>query len=185
MSKLLKSLTVLLAVSSSFIQAKEICFVDKVLIAQKSVEGKKVGLQIQSEIKAFQDKVQQGQQELMAMQEALSKKSKVLSKKAIEDENRKIAQKKKDLERTLGDREEFLKSTIEAKNKDLSEKIDKAIGEVCKKQQFGAVVDRNVPGFYFVDNTMDRSDLVVKEFDAMASQKAPTKTAATTTIKKA
>jgi len=177
MLKSLSKLAALLALSSGFICAKDIYFVNKVLIAQQSQEGKKVGTYVQKEVNAFQEEIQSKQKELAGMQEALNKKAAVLSKEAREQEKNKIAQKQKKIERELADREESLKSNIETQNKALSEKIDKAISAVCKRDKWPTVMDSNLPFVYNVDPEMDRSSVIVKELDAQlgTTKKASTK----------
>jgi Skp family chaperone for outer membrane proteins len=167
MKKILCLAASLLATSTAFLQAKnvELVSIDSIAIMQKSVEGKVLVEKIQKDIEAFQNDIKKTQQELTDSQEALNKQAKVLSKESFAEKSQELLAKRKKLERDFADKEEALREKIKREEVTLRQSQLGSIQELCQKNEWGALIDKNAPGVLFVSNAIDRTEEVLKAVD--------------------
>jgi len=166
MKRVLSALAALSVMSMNFVAAKsELVSIDSILIMQKSKEGQEISAKIQKDVEKFQKEVEGYQKELVAMQESITKQSKALSQTALQEKTEQLTNKKKDIERKLTEKEEALKGEIQKKQFMLREKQLATITEVSSKEDWGMLVDRNVPGVLYVSNAIDKTDMVLKAVD--------------------
>ena len=166
MKKILIS-ALLLAVSS--VQAADIVkksdnlvSIDSILLMQDSTEGKLLAERFQKEVEDFRTQVKTEQDKLVNLQKTIEKQAKVLSKEAKLEKIEELEKMKKTAERNLADMEENLKTKVQRQQFVLREKQMKVVNNVCKKQDWGLMIDKNVPGVLFVNNAIDKTDIVLK-----------------------
>ena len=166
MKKILIS-ALLLAVSS--VQAADIVkksdslvSIDSILLMQDSTEGKLLSEKFQKEVEDFRTQVKTEQDKLVDLQKTIEKQAKVLSKEAKLEKIEELEKMKKTAERNLADMEEGLKTRVQRQQFVLREKQMKVVNNVCKKQDWGLMIDKNVPGVLFVNNAIDKTEEVLK-----------------------
>ncbi len=166
MKKILIS-ALLLAVSS--VQAVDIVkksdslvSIDSILLMQDSTEGKLLSEKFQKEVEDFRTQVKTEQDKLVDLQKTIEKQAKVLSKEAKLEKIEELEKMKKTAERNLADMEEGLKTRVQRQQFVLREKQMKVVNSVCKSQDWGLMIDKNVPGVLFVNNAIDKTEEVLK-----------------------
>jgi Skp family chaperone for outer membrane proteins len=172
MKKILGGVVGLMLLSSIGISAEttdkdssKLVSIDSILLMQKSKEGQKLAGEIQKEIGEFQTFAKNEQKKLVDFQEEVSKKAKVLSKDALSEKGEKLASMKKNAERTLGDKEEALKTSIQKQQISLRNKQMKVANEVFEQKNWGMMIDNNTPGVLFVSRAIDKTDEILKSVD--------------------
>ncbi|MCF7799524.1 OmpH family outer membrane protein [Candidatus Babeliales bacterium] len=158
--------------SSNFLNAEDnsskisgLVSIDSIGLMQKSKEGQKLAVVMQSKIEEFQKTVQNKQKELVNFQEEVLKQEKVLSQEALEEKGRKLVQMKKDAERFLSDKEQAIKEELEKHQILLRNKQMKIFDDFCKKEKYSVALDARMPGVLFVSNSVDITDKALKEVD--------------------
>jgi outer membrane protein len=195
MKKILSSVIAISALSMSISFAKELVCFDSMRVLQEAKENQKIAGELNGKIEELQNYVKESQQKLVDLQTELDKKTSVLSKEAVQEKAELIVQKKKDFERIIGDKKEKLEKIIQQKQVVLRTKQIGVINEVCKKEDWGVLVDKNAPGVVFAADALDRTDILLKAIDLAydaenssnktTSNKLAKETSKVTTIKKA
>lgn len=175
MKRILTGIVAASALSISLASAKELVCFDSMRILQEAKENQKIAGELNGKIEELQSFVKESQQKLVDMQSELDKKTSVLSKEAVQEKTEAIVQKKKDLERTIGDKKEKLEKLIQQKQVALRSKQIGVINEVCKKEDWGVLVDKNAPGVVFASDTLDRTDILIKAIDSAYDVEKSTK----------
>ena len=174
------------ALSLSIASARDLVSFDSTRLLQEAKENQKIAGELNAKIEELQLFVKDSQQKLVDMQTELDKKASVLSKEALQEKTETIVQKKKDFERIIGDKKDKLEKDIQKRQVVLRTKQVEVINQVCKREDWGALLDKNAPGVVYVSDAIDRTDILLKEIDkayeAETSTKNPAKSAA---IKKA
>ena len=156
------------AVETSTISKKNInslASIDSIVLMQDSKEGKLLAEKFQKEIEDFRIQVKSEQEKLVEFQTKMEKQAKVLSKEAKIEKVEELEKMKKTAERTLADKEESLKTRVQRQQFALREKQMKVINDVCKKEGWGALIDKNTPGVLFVNNAIDKTEKMLKAVD--------------------
>lgn len=182
MKKILSGLVAVSVLGASVLTAKELVCFDSVKILQEAKENQKVSGELNKKIEELQLFVKDSQQKLVDMQTELDKKASLLSKEAVQEKTDAIVQKKKDLERIIGDKKDKLEKEIQRRQVALRTKQIEVINKVCEREDWGILVDKNAPGVVFAAQALDRTDILIKEIDkayeqANASKSTTTKTA--------
>jgi outer membrane protein len=165
MKKILSGVFAATALSLSIVSAGELVCFDSMRVLQEAKENQKIAGELNGKIEELQTFVKESQQKLVDMQSELDKKTSILSKEAVQEKTEAIVQKKKDLERTIGDKKEKLEKIIQQKQVALRSKQIGIINEVCKKEEWGVLVDKNAPGVVFASDALDRTDILIKAID--------------------
>lgn len=185
MKRILTGIVAASALSMSLASAKDLVCFDSMRVLQEAKENQKIAGELNGKIEELQSFVKESQQKLVEMQSELDKKTSILSKEALQEKTEAIVQKKKDLERTIGDKKEKLEKIIQQKQVALRSKQIGIINEVCKKEDWGVLVDKNAPGVVFAADALDRTDILIKAidsaYDAEKSKDAVKSTKITTT----
>lgn len=175
MKKILSGIVAVTALSLSLASAKDIVCFDSMRILQEAKENQKIAGELNSKIEELQNFVKESQQKLVDMQSELDKKTTILSKEALQEKTEAIVQKKKDLERTIGDKKEKLEKIIQQKQIALRTKQIGVINEFCKKEDVGVLVDSRAPGVVFASDALDRTDALIKAIDTAYDAEKSTK----------
>lgn len=157
------------AASVTFVSAKneQIISLDSIRIMQESKEGKILAEKLKGRITEYQEFVKKSQQEVVALQDEVSKKSDLLSKEALEEKTARLNQKKKDLERVIGDREESLRAELQREQIKLRDKQLAVANNLCQEEQWAMVIDKNTPGVLFVNKAIDKTTEVLRKVDEL------------------
>jgi len=184
MKRILTGIVAASALSMSLASAKDLVCFDSMRVLQEAKENQKIAGELNGKIEELQSFVKESQQKLVEMQSELDKNP-MLKKEVIQEKTEAIVQKKKDLERTIGDKKEKLEKIIQQKQVALRSKQIGIINEVCKKEDWGVLVDKNAPGVVFAADALDRTDILIKAidnaYDAEKSKNAVKSTKVTTT----
>lgn len=165
MKRILAGVIAASALSLTIASAKELVCFDSMRILQEAKENQKIAGELNGKIEELQNFVKESQQKLVDMQSELDKKASLLSKEAVQEKTEAIVQKKKDLERTIGDKKEKLEKIIQQKQVALRSKQIGVINEFCKKEDIGVLVDSRAPGVVYAADALDRTDALIKAID--------------------
>lgn len=158
----------------------ELVSIDSLTLMQKSKEGKALASMLQKQIESFQKEVQSAQQQVVSLQETIQKQAKVLSKEALMEKGGELTRMKKRAERDLADKEESLKMSVQKHQTLLRDKQLKLAKQVFDKKGWGMMIDRNTPGVLFVNDSIDKTDEILKvvniEYNKTAAKNIVSKT---------
>jgi outer membrane protein len=139
--------------------------IDSLLLMQKSKEGKILAEKLQKDVEEFQNFAKNAQKEITDYQETIQKQAKALSKEALIEKGEKLEKMRKNAERQLADKETDLKRKIQREQMILREKQLSVTAEIFDKKGWGLMIDRNTPGVLFVNNSIDKTENVLKAVD--------------------
>ncbi|MBM3886516.1 OmpH family outer membrane protein [Candidatus Dependentiae bacterium] len=147
------------------LQAKlELVSVDGSLILEKSKAGKEFAEKMRKEKEALEGFALSSQKELAQLQEEINLKAPVLSKTALQEKAEQFAQKRREVERKIADKEETARMSIQKEHAKLREEQMSVIKKMCERENWGALFEKS--SALFVSSTLDKTAEVLKELDA-------------------
>ena len=145
----------------------KIVSIDSIEILQKSKEGKKLTDEIKKKINDYQEEMQKAQKEVAELEKEIKDKKDVLSKDAMEDKQRCVDDKKKELGGRLAQQEEALRLEIQSRQVQLRNKQLAVTNKMCEENAWGMAIDKNTPGVLFTAKSIDKTNEVLKKIDAV------------------
>ena len=112
---------------------------------------------------------------MASLQEEITKKADLLSKEALQEKTELLARKKKDLERTLGDKEEALRAELQREQIKLRDKQMAVANTMCESECWALVIDKNTPGVLFVNKSIDKTKELLVKVDELFDKTNATK----------
>ncbi len=141
-----------------------------VINMQQVVRGSKAGKQAMAKL---QKKFEKVQKELKAKQDKLKKLKKEFDQKAsLMNEESRIKQQRK-LQRKLAEYrqdEEDAKVEMQQEEAKLMEpivkKLEKVVTKIGKDENFTMILEKNMPGMYYMSPKIDITQMVIKKFNS-------------------
>lgn len=141
-----------------------------VINMQQVVRGSKAGKQAMAKL---QKKFEKVQKDLKAKQDKLKKLKKEFDQKAsLMNEESRIKQQRK-LQRKLAEYrqdEEDAKVEMQQEEAKLMEpivkKLEKVVTKIGKEENFTMILEKNMPGMYYISPKIDITQMVIKKFNS-------------------
>lgn len=165
---------------SAGLQAKlDLVSVDSIVLVEKSKAGQEFIAKMRKEKEALDTFTINSNKELAKLQEEISLKSDVLSKDALQEKMTQLEIKRRDIERQVADKREVASMAMQREQMKMRDKQMTVIKKVCEREGWDALLEKN--NTLFVANSIDKTDVVLKELDAAydaEKKSAPQKPAA-------
>lgn len=120
----------------------DIAFVDSFQAMRECEEGKKVGKELDAVREKLSKEIQAEAQKLAAEEKEFKVKLPTMKKELAENEERKLAKRRRALEDRVRDGEEELKIIMQNKTETLAAKVEEGIVQVAKQKGVDAVIDK-------------------------------------------
>lgn len=120
----------------------DIAFVDSFQAMRECEEGKKVGKELDAVREKLSKEIQAEAQKLAAEEKEFKAKLPTMKKELAENEERKLAKRRRALEDRVRDGEEELKIIMQNKTETLAAKVEEGIVQVAKQKGVDAVIDK-------------------------------------------
>jgi len=144
-----------------------------VINAQKVIASTKRGKEIQAKLenygKSKQKKVEAMQAEIKTLETALQ--SPALNESAREKKAVELQTKKTNLKRYYEDTQKELRRKYQSEMQNLQKEVMPIIDKIGKSKGFTLVFDLSIAGISYFDETIDITELVIKEIDSSYNQK--------------
>lgn len=141
--------------------------VQKVLI--ESVSGKAAKVKFDEKMKELQSKFKTEEEELAAMQQEIEKKSSAWSEETKQVKIRDFQKKRRELQEKSEDARFELKTLQDKELAPILKALEGIVGDFGRNNGYTLILDSK-NGVIFFDQTVDISDLLVKELDTAMGQ---------------
>lgn len=158
----------------------DIAFVDSFQAMRECEEGKKVGKELDAVREKLSKEIQTEAQKLAVEEKEFKAKLPTMKKELAENEERKLAKRRRALEDRVRDGEEELKITMQNKTETLAAKVEEGIVQVAKQKGVDAVIDK-MTGRVLYTKEDNKGDITL---DAIAQVNKQTSKKETTIAKK-
>ncbi|NIA08897.1 MAG: hypothetical protein GWP10_03815 [Nitrospiraceae bacterium] len=140
-------------------------------VVRNSVAGRKVMERLNKKFESLQKKLQTKQNEIKAFKEDLDRKAPLMNGDARIEKQREYKKKLRDF-KDQSDDAQFEMRQEESKNMDpILKKLQKVVGHIGKKDGYTIILEKNMPGIYYVSPRVDISDQVIKIYDKQMEPK--------------
>ncbi len=163
------SMTVLLTLAlAAGICSAEVKFgyVDVQKALNLSDAGKEAKEQLSGKVKRYQDEINAKQEELKKLKDELERQGVILSESKKSEKEKDYSAKLKDFQRFTKDAQDELQGRDEELTKKILESFEKVVQEYGRKNGYTMIFARTgSDGIIFFDDTIDLTDLLVKQFN--------------------
>lgn len=144
-----------------------IAFVDVRKAVFSSREGRDAQKEFSKAEEARLEQLRPLRDELTGLQEEFERQKFVLSEDALGDRQLELMRKKRDLERDIQKAEDDLQVEQLRLLKPIRKKLADAVKQVGKDKGFAIIIDRSAAGILYHQDSLDITDLVVKQLNEM------------------
>ncbi len=184
MKNCLSSLAVLVTVlvatffcSGSVVEAGKtpqikIAVIDMQRVVRNSRPGKRVMERLNKKFESLQKKLEEKRKEIRAFKQDLERKAPLMSEDARIEKEREYKKKLRDF-KDQSDDAQFEMRQEESKCMDpILKEIQKVVGQIGERDGYGLILEKNMPGIYYINPHIDISDQVIKAYDRQAESRA-------------
>lgn len=164
MKKLLGTLIVTLAVSSTFAAEMKVGIVDMQKAIQTTAAGKKAKSELESEFNKKKKELEKREADLKKMGEDLEAKKAVLSEEALQKKQAEMQEEVMKYREIAGKSQMDIQKKEAELTKPILEKMRKSIDKVAKEKGYSLVLE-NSPMVLFATKEHDLTDEVIADFE--------------------
>lgn len=140
-------------------------------LQQKSKIFQKVRDQLKSKFDDLQKKLDNEKTAIMQMEEELKKQSMMLSLDAREDKQRELDRKKRHYKYSYDEYTQEMKEEEVEATRRVSKEIEKVVEKIALSEGYTIILEAQMTGLVYYDNTTDLTDQVAKAYDESKGQK--------------
>ena len=157
-----------LALPNAFAEAASLGYVDMQRVLEESSLGKKVQEELRREFEPRAQELGKTEAEIRKMQESLARESALMSTEQVKKKEGEIKQRLEAYQKAGGALQQELSKVQQEKGRTVLVPAQKAVDAVSKQKKLSMVVERNLGGILYLDETLDITADVIKHMDANA-----------------
>jgi len=141
-------------------------FVDQRKAVFSSKEGKDAEQRFTQIVEQRSGKLRPQREELQKLQEEYEKQKYVLSEEALQERRIDIMRRQRELERDSKELEEDLQIEQVKLLQPIQKQIEEAIQQIGKEQSLTLIIDKNMGGLLYYDESLDMTELLIQKLNA-------------------
>ncbi len=170
------SFVLLLSFSSfSFARGVKIAVIDMQQIIQQSNIGKATISKLKAKYRSLQEKLNQQAKKVQQARQEFEKKAPLLNKEAKQKEEQQISNMIRDLQAQQQNYQMEMRQAEQEAMKPIFAKLKALIHDIGKKKGYSIILEKNMPGIYYVSPKIDITKMIIKELNKETSSKTKNK----------
>lgn len=154
--------------SSSFAQTKTIAVIDMQKVVRTCKAGKKAMKELSKKFESLKRQLQAKQKELQAFKQDLEKKGPLMSEEARAQKERQYKKMLREFKDKSDDAQYEMRQAEAKKMEPILKKLEKVVNKIGKEKQYLIILEKNMPGLYYVAPGADITQEVIKIFDSQS-----------------
>ncbi len=141
-------------------------------VVRQSAAGKKAMEKLNKKFETLQKELQAKQEELKAFKEDIEKKAPLMSEEARAEKERQYKKMLRDYKAKSDDAQFEMRQAENKTMEPILKELEKVIMKIAKDGHYTIILEKNMPGLYYVAPEADLTQEVIKAYDStMASKK--------------
>ncbi len=157
--------------SFSYARGIKIAVIDMQQIMQQSNIGKTTISKLKAKYKNLQEKLNQQAKKVQQARQEFEKKAPLLSKEAKQKEAQKISNMIRDLQAQQQNYQMEMRQAEQEAMKPIFAKLRKLIQKIGREKGYAIILEKNMPGVYYVSPRVDITKMIIKELNKETSKK--------------
>lgn len=134
-------------------------------VVRKSVAGQKATEKLNKKFESLQEKLRAEQDEIKVFKEDLEKKGPLMNEDARAEKEREYKKAIRDFKDQSDDAQFEMRQAESKSMEPVLKELEKVVSHIGEKQGYTLILEKNMPGVYFIDSGIDITDEVIKAYD--------------------
>lgn len=134
-------------------------------VIRKSIAGQKAMENLEKKLTKLQGEIRVKQDEINAFKEEIEKKGPLMNEVARAEKEREYKKALRDLQDKKEDAQFEMRQAETKSMEPLLHDLEKVVSVIGKKGGYTLILDKNMPGIYFIDSDIDITEEVIKAYD--------------------
>ncbi|OPL13640.1 MAG: hypothetical protein AVO38_02830 [delta proteobacterium ML8_D] len=134
-------------------------------VIRKSMAGQKAMENLDKKLTNLQEEIRVKQDELNAFKEEIEKKGPLMNEIARAEKEREYKKAFRDLQDKKEDAQFEMRQAETKSMEPLLHELEKVVGDIGKEGGYTLILDKNMPGIYFINSDVDITEEVIKAYD--------------------
>ncbi len=154
--------------SDAFAQSKTIAVIDMQKVVRTCKAGKKAMKELNKKFESLKKQLQAKQKELQAFKRDLEKKGPLMSEEARAQKERQYKKMLREFKDKSDDAQYEMRQAEAKKMEPILKKLEKVVNKIGKEKHYLIILEKNMPGLYYVAPGVDITKEVIKIFDSQS-----------------
>ncbi len=134
-------------------------------VVRKSVAGQKAMEKLNKKFENLQEKLRAEQGEIKAFKEDLEKKGPLMNEAAKAEKEREYKKALRNFKDESDDAQFEMRQAESKSMEPVLKELEKVVSHIGEKHGCTLILEKNMPGIYFIDSGVDITDEVIKAYD--------------------
>jgi outer membrane protein len=134
-------------------------------VVRKSVAGQKAMEKLNKKFENLQEKLRAKQDEIKAFKEDLEKKGPLMNEAAKAEKEREYKKALRNFKDESDDAQFEMRQAESKSMEPVLKELEKVVSHIGEKHSYTLILEKNMPGIYFIDSGVDITDEVIKAYD--------------------
>ncbi|MDL1957895.1 MAG: OmpH family outer membrane protein [Deltaproteobacteria bacterium] len=134
-------------------------------VVRKSVAGQKAMEKLNKKFESLQEKLRAEQDEIKAFKEDLEKKGPLMNEAAKAEKEREYKKALRNFKDQSDDAQFEMRQAESKSMEPVLKELEKVVSHIGEEHGYTLILERNMPGIYFIDSGVDITDEVIKAYD--------------------
>ncbi len=152
----------------SMAQNKSIAVIDMQKVVRNCKAGKKAVKELNKKFESLKKQLQAKQKEIQAFKADLDKKAPLMSEEARAEKERQYKKMLRDFKDKSDDAQYEMRQAEAKKMEPILKKLEKVVNKIGKERHYLIILEKNMPGLYYVAPGADITQEVIKIFDSQS-----------------
>ena len=149
----------------------KIAVIDMQKVVRKSVAGQKAMEKLNKKLKNLQKQLRAKQDEINAFKEDIEKKGPLMNEAARAEKEREYKKAFRDLQDEKEDAQFEMRQAETKSMEPILKELEKVVSRIGEEDKYTLILDKNMPGIYFINSDVDITDEVIKVYDDQVKSK--------------
>ena len=139
-------------------------------VVRQSHEGKKAMEKLNKKFETLQKQLQKKQSELKAFKEDLEKKAPLMREEARAEKERQYKKMLREYKDQSDDAQYEMRQMEQKVMETILKKLEKVVRKIAKDKGYTIILEKNMPGLYYVSPDADITQEIISAYDKSVSQ---------------
>ena len=140
-------------------------------VVRKSVAGQKAMEKLNKKLKILQKQLRAKQDEINAFKEDIEKKGPLMNEAARAEKEREYKKAFRDLQDEKEDAQFEMRQAETKSMEPILKELEKVVSRIGEEGGYTLILDKNMPGIYFINSDVDITEEVIKAYDNQVKSK--------------
>jgi len=147
-------------------QGSKIVVIDMQKVLRNSKAGKQAMQELNKKFEALKKQLQAKQKELQTFKQDIEKKAPLMNEEARAEKERQYKKMLRDFKDKSDDAQYEMRQAESKKMEPILKQLEKVVTKIGKEKHYMLILEKNMPGMYYVAPDAEITDYVIKQFDS-------------------